>query len=214
MNDGGVAMAQGAATLAARIETGRLVLRAPRTGDVNGLRGALRKNAAHLLPWTAASPAHQDPASLSSVSRSILRDRREWRAGRRFAFLIVPRADERSIIGRITLGGVLWGVFQNAHLGYWIDSDQQGLGLMTEAVRALTCSALSTGKLHRVQAAVMPHNAASQRVLEKVGYRREGFAQRYLCIAGKWEDHVLFGTTTEEWSGSVPNAQPLEAGAR
>jgi ribosomal-protein-alanine N-acetyltransferase len=214
MSDGGLAIAQGAAILPARIETTRLVLRAPRTGDVTGLRRALQKNAAHLLPWTAAALAHRDPASLGSVSRSILRDRGEWRARRQFAFLIMPRSDERSIIGRITLGGVLWGVLQSAHMGYWIDSDEQGRGLMTEAVHALTSSALSIGKLHRVQAAVMPRNTASKRVLEKVGYRREGFAERYLCIAGKWEDHLLFATTAEEWSGGGLLAQRADARAR
>jgi ribosomal-protein-alanine N-acetyltransferase len=103
------------------------------------------------------------------------------------------------MIGRIALGGVLRGAFQNGYLGYWIDADRQGRGLMTEAVRAATEFALSAAALHRVQAAVMPRNMASQRVLEKAGYRREGLAMRYLCIAGTWEDHLIFATTTEDW---------------
>ncbi len=69
---------------------------------------------------------------------------------------------------------------------------------MTEAVRAATGFALSAAGLHRVQAAVMPRNAASQRVLDKAGYRREGLAARYLCIAGTWEDHLIYATTTED----------------
>src|SRR6185437_2002359 len=89
---------------------------------------------------------------------------------------------------------------ENAYLGYWIDAEHQGRGLMTEAVRAATTFALEAAGLHRVQAAVMPRNGASQRVLEKAGYRREGLATRYLCIAGIWEDHVLFATTAEEWA--------------
>jgi ribosomal-protein-alanine N-acetyltransferase len=111
------------------------------------------------------------------------------------------REDEHMVIGRIALGGVLLGAFHNAYLGYWIDADHQGRGLTTEAVLAATAFAFTTVRLHRVQAAVMPNNAPSLRVLEKAGYRREGFAERYLCIAGKWEDHVLFAMTAEEWKG-------------
>jgi ribosomal-protein-alanine N-acetyltransferase len=109
------------------------------------------------------------------------------------------RDDDSTIIGRVALGGVLRGAFQNAYLGYWIDVEHQGRGLMTETLRAATSFAFASAGLHRVQAAVMPRNAASQRVLEKAGYRREGIALRYLCIAGQWEDHLIFAMTAEEW---------------
>jgi len=95
---------------------------------------------------------------------------------------------------------VLRGAFQNAYLGYWIDGERQGRGLTTEAVVAATSFAFEAAGLHRVQAAVMPRNLASQRVLEKAGYRREGVAERYLCIAGRWEDHQIFALTAEEWA--------------
>ena len=186
-------------SLTTRLETERLVLRAPRTADVPEMRRALRQNAAHLRPWSVAPVPGEDAASLTSVSRAVLRHRREWKQGQAYVLLITPRDDERSIIGRIALGGVLRGAFQNGYLGYWIDAEHQGRGLMTEAVRAATVFALSSAALHRVQAAVMPRNTASQRVLEKAGYRREGLAARYLCIAGTWEDHLIFATTTEDW---------------
>ena len=162
------------------------------------MRRALRQNAAHLRPWSVAPVAGEDTASLTSVSRAVLRHRREWKRGQAYVLLITPRDDERVVIGRIALGGVLRGAFQNGYLGYWIDADRQGQGLMTEAVRAATEFALSAAALHRVQAAVMPRNAASQRVLEKAGYRREGLALRYLCIAGTWEDHLIFAMTAED----------------
>jgi ribosomal-protein-alanine N-acetyltransferase len=185
-------------SLLTRVETERLVLRPPRTADVPEMRRALRQNAAHLRPWSVAPASGEDPASLTSVSRAVLRHRREWKQGQAYVLLITPRDDERTIIGRIALGGVLRGAFQNGYLGYWIDVDHQGRGLTTEAVRAATGFALESAALHRVQAAVMPRNAASQRVLEKAGYRREGLAVRYLCIAGAWEDHLIFATTTED----------------
>jgi ribosomal-protein-alanine N-acetyltransferase len=187
-------------SLSTRVVTDRLTLRPPRTADVPEMRRALRQNAAHLRPWSVAPTAGEDASSLTSVSRAVLRHRREWKQGQAYVLLITPRNDERVCIGRIALGGVLRGAFQNGYLGYWIDAEHQGRGLMTEAVRAATTFALEVAGLHRVQAAVMPRNGASQRVLEKAGYRREGLAARYLCIAGTWEDHVLFAVTSEEWT--------------
>jgi ribosomal-protein-alanine N-acetyltransferase len=191
-----------APSLAMRIVTERLVLRPPRTGDVPRMRLALRKNATHLKPWSVAPAPGEDPSSLTSVSRAVLRHRREWKQGLTYVLLISARHDESVVIGRIALGGVLRGAFQNAYLGYWIDADHQNRGFMTEAVTAATTFAFESAGLHRVQAAVMPRNAPSQRVLEKVGYRREGVALRYLCIAGSWEDHVLFAMTADEWQRS------------
>jgi ribosomal-protein-alanine N-acetyltransferase len=188
-----------APTIATHVVTERLVLRPPRTTDVGELRRAMRANYEHLRPWSVAPVPGEDPSSLASLSRTILRNRREWKRGQSFVLMVTPRGNEDRIIGRVALGGVLLGAFQNAYLGYWIDAEHQGQGLMTEAVRATTMFAFEAAALHRVQAAVMPRNASSQRVLEKVGYRREGTAERYLCIAGSWEDHVVFAMTAEEW---------------
>jgi ribosomal-protein-alanine N-acetyltransferase len=185
--------------LTTRVATERLVLRPPRTTDVPDYRRALRANADHLRPWSVAPTPGDDPSSLASVSRTILRNRREWKRGQSYVLLLTARGDEDRIIGRIALGGVLLGAFQNAYVGYWIDAEHQGRGLMTEAVRAATTFAFHVAGLHRLQAAVMPRNLGSQRVLEKAGYRHEGFALRYLCIAGAWEDHVIFAITSEEW---------------
>ncbi|MFI5302560.1 MAG: GNAT family N-acetyltransferase, partial [Polyangiales bacterium] len=160
--------------------TERLVLRPFRPNDVAEMRRALRANAQHLRPWSVAPGPGEDPASLASVSRAVLQHRREWKRGRTFVLVIAPREDDSRVIGRIALGGVLRGAFQNAYLGYWIDQDMQGRGLMTEAVRATSAFAFSAAGLHRVQAAVMPRNDRSLRVLEKAGFRREGIAERYL----------------------------------
>lgn len=188
-------------SITTRLLSERLVLRPPRTTDVPELRRALRRNAQHLRPWSPAPVVGDDPASLTAVSKLVLRYRREWKRGEAYVFLLTPRSDSERIVGRIALGGVMRGVFQNAYLGYWIDEEYQGQGLMPEAVSAVVDFALGPAMLHRVQAAVMPVNERSIRVLEKVGFRREGLAARYLCIAGKWEDHVLFAVTREEWRG-------------
>ncbi|MFO0660479.1 MAG: GNAT family protein [Polyangiaceae bacterium] len=98
------------------------------------------------------------------------------------------------------LSDVIRGAAQQATLGYWIAAKYQGQGLTTEAVRLALGFAFDALKLHRVQAATMPINTASRRVLAKVGFREEGLAVRYLQIAGSWADHVMHAITAEEWS--------------
>ena len=141
----------------------------------------------------------EDPSSLTEISKAILRQRREWSKGEAFVLFIVDPVGDEAIIGRIALTGVMRGAFLSAHLGYWIDQEHQRKGYMTEAVREVTRFAFDALGLHRVQAAVMPHNTASLRVLEKLGFRKEGESPRYLQIAGRWADHVVFAVTAEEW---------------
>ena len=62
----------------------------------------------------------------------------------------------------------------------------------TAAVRLALSFAFGHLGLQRVEAACLPHNEASIRLLERVGFRKEGLARRYLCINGRWQDHVLY----------------------
>jgi ribosomal-protein-alanine N-acetyltransferase len=104
--------------------------------------------------------------------------------------LLLERAGE--IVGRVNLSDIVRGAFCSAHLGYWVDARLAGRGLMTAAIAAALAHACDDLGLHRVQAATLLHNAASQRVLERTGFERFGMAPRYLQIAGRWQDHVLF----------------------
>ena len=188
--------------LTTRLVTERLVLRPPRPGDVPELRRVLRKNAAHLQPWSPTPPPGEDAASLTVLSKSVLLERRGWRQDHRYVFLVTTREKGAPIIGRAALSQVSRGPMQAAYLGYWMDHERQGQGLMTEAVRAVLDFAFApTGaRLHRVQINVIPRNVASHRVVEKVFARKEGLALRYLEIAGTWEDHVVYAVTVEEWN--------------
>lgn len=185
--------------LSTRIEGDQLILRPPRATDVPEIRSLLRKNAEHLRAWSPVPRSGEDPSSLTEISKAVLRQRREWTRGEAFVFSMTSRAEDEAVIGRIALGGVMRGAFLNAYLGYWIDVDHQARGHTTEAVVGVLSFAFRTAGLHRVQAAVMPRNAASLRVLAKVGFRKEGESSRYLQIAGQWEDHHLFAVTAEEW---------------
>jgi [ribosomal protein S5]-alanine N-acetyltransferase len=108
--------------------------------------------------------------------------------GWRFAIL----DDANAIAGTISISDVVRGAFQSAHVGYWVDAAHNGQGLATKAVAAVAEFAFGRGGLHRLQAATLVDNHASQRVLEKNGFERIGLARRYLHIGGDWRDHILF----------------------
>lgn len=189
------------APLSTTLTTARLVLSPSRASDVGAIRTALRKNRMHLAPWQPKTTG--DPTSLSSVTAGITRDRKLWRAGTQFAFWVFEADRPDVVVGRVSLSGVWRSAYHGAYLGYWVDGDCNGRGFATEAVAAVLAFAFGPLGLHRVQAAIMPNNLASLRVIEKLGFRREGFAQRYLQIAGKWEDHVLFAMLSDELPGGT-----------
>lgn len=99
-----------------------------------------------------------------------------------------------SVVGRITLNTIVRGAFQSCSLGYWVSHAHNGRGLATRAVEAAKDLAFGALELHRVEAATLLHNTASQTVLARNGFVRFGLAPTYLRIAGRWQDHVLFQT--------------------
>src|SRR5437588_4538124 len=102
------------------------------------------------------------------------------------------------MVGRVTLSDIQRGRVQSAVLGYWIGEEWRGRGFAPEAVRLGIEFGFREAGLHRIEAGVMPRNAASIRVLEKAGYREEGLLLRLLRINGVWEDHKLYALTAEE----------------
>lgn len=141
--------------------------------------------------------AETDPASDKSAFalRCAARDR-DWQAGVGFGFGLFV-GDE--FAGEINMNSVQRGPFQSSQVGYWISKDQAGNGYIPEGLVLVIDYALTHLKLHRVEVAIVPRNAASLRVVEKLGLRNEGTARRFLEINGVWEDHVRFGVTEEDW---------------
>jgi ribosomal-protein-alanine N-acetyltransferase len=105
--------------------------------------------------------------------------------------------DGGALAGFIALSNLVRGAFQSANLGYWVDDARRGRGLASAAVASMAELAFEELGLHRLEAATLVDNAASQRVLEKNGFRLIGLAPHYLEIAGEWRDHVLFQLTRE-----------------
>lgn len=163
-------------------------LRPVRTGDGAALARAYRANRAHLAPWEPA----RDPEFFTDAwqERDAGRCVDDAASGRSIRFLIVSPDGE--IRGRMNVNNIVRGAFRSADLGYWVDAAHTGRGLATRAVSAVLDHARDELLLHRMQAATLPHNAGSQRVLAANGFERIGLARRYLRIAGEWQDHVLF----------------------
>jgi [ribosomal protein S5]-alanine N-acetyltransferase len=143
-----------------------------------------------LTPWEPYWP-HDDLTS-GGYRRRIRHYQREARDDLGYAFSLFDQ-NSNELVGGVTLSNVRRGVAQSANLGYWIGQPFAGRGYMSEAVRALIPYAFDVLRLHRLEAATQPTNAASMRVLERNGFVKEGLARSYLKIDGRWQDHVLFG---------------------
>lgn len=149
----------------------------------------------HLTPWEPKWAS--DELSRSSFRRRVRHYARETREDLGYALAVFSEHDD-ALIGGLTLSNVRRGVTQAAVLGYWLGRPYIGRGYMTAAVCAVLPYAFFGLKLHRLEAASMPANRASIRVLEKAGFSQEGFARRYLKINGAWEDHILFARLAED----------------
>ncbi len=182
--------------LSLRVEGARVALRAPRMSDAPRLIDVRQRSWRFLSPWMPVP----DPGAeeVQANRRQIHRQRREWQEDKAYPLFIVDRLTDQ-VVGRVAFNNVVRGVFQNAYLGYWIDVQHARKGLMTEALRLAMGAAFGPMGLHRLQAAIIPRNTASLAVIRKAGFRQEGLAERYLRIAGEWEDHVIFALTAEEW---------------
>ena len=132
---------------------------------------------------------------------------REAREDVGYAFLIIDETDDE-LVGGVTLSNVRRGVTQAAVLGYWLGLPYIKRGYMTRAVQTVANLAFNDLHLHRLEAATMPSNATSIHVLERSGFRREGFARGLLKINGVWEDHILFALLAEDFvlSREIPEA--------
>ena len=167
-----------------------VILRTPQATD-HAEWAALREHSREFLtPWEPTWPA--DDLSRSAFRRRIRRYTEDLRTDQSYAFLIFRSTDGR-LVGGLTLANVRRGVAQAGSLGYWMGLPYTRHGYMTAAVRAVIPFAFGTLRLHRLEAACIPTNTASIRLLENTGFVREGYARGYLCINGIWQDHLLYG---------------------
>ena len=169
--------------------------------DVSALLELRTRNQDFLRPWEPRG-VNPFPLSEDGIAASIERMREEREEDRRYTCGIFTMADDL-LVGTISLANVSRGAWQNATVGYFVDREHNGKGYATEAVRLMVRVAFERLGLHRLQAGVMPRNHASNRVMEKAGFRFEGHSPRYLQINGVWEGHNLYALTVEELSDEV-----------
>jgi ribosomal-protein-alanine N-acetyltransferase len=177
------------------VSGGGVSLRAPQGSDFAewaSLRESLR---VFLVPWEPVWPP--DDLTRSAFRRRLKRYAEDQRGDLAYAFLIF-RSEDNGMVGGLTLANIRRGVAQAGSIGYWIGAPFARKGYMTAAVRALIPYAFGTLRLHRLEAACIPGNTASVRLLEKTGFVREGYARSYLCINGTWQDHLLYARLKDD----------------
>src|SRR4051812_9953184 len=177
----------------------RIVLRPLRGNDFVAWREVRQHNVDWLTKWEPQRVPGQPDTTRDRdafLVRCSARER-ERQLGTGYGFGIFV---EGEFAGEINVNAVQRGPFQNAYIGYWIDERRAGNSYVPEAVVAVARFVFEELQLHRVQISIIPRNAASRRVVEKLQLRDEGVAQRYLEINGVWEDHIRYALTSEEWA--------------
>ena len=173
-----------------------VTLRPPRLSDHAAWATLRLASHAYLQPWEPLWP--EDDLTRAAFRRRLSIYGREMDTGNAWPFFVFADANQ-ALVGAITLSNIRRGVADTGTLGYWIGQSHAGRGFGTAAVTAMVRHAFDDLKLHRVEAACVPTNVASRRVLEKSGFVQEGQARAYLKINGAWADHLLFGVIRDEF---------------
>jgi ribosomal-protein-alanine N-acetyltransferase len=152
-----------------------------------------RRNAAWLQPWeaTTASPMDRQP----TFGQMVRKLRAQARHGEVLPFALTY---DGRLCGQVTVAGIVWGSACSATIGYWVDQQVAGRGVMPTAVALVTDHCFGIVGLHRIEINIRPENGASRRVVEKLGFRAEGLRLRLLHINGEWADHLSYALTAEE----------------
>ncbi len=167
----------------------RIILRPPTRVDFKSWQKVRSKNRKYL---TSFEPAwHKHTLTNLYLERRLIRQAKFWHEGLGRYFLICDKEDK--LIGGININNICRGIAQFGSLGYWIDQDMQGYGYMKEAIEVIKEYSFNDLNLHHLNAATLTHNTRSIKTLKSCGFKREGYAEKYLKINGKWQDHILFG---------------------
>jgi [ribosomal protein S5]-alanine N-acetyltransferase len=176
---------------------GDVALRPIKVRDHRAWREINLRNREWLRPWEATVPptAAYRLTRRPSYRQMIRHLRSEASAGRMMPFVVMYRG---RMAGQLTVAGITWGSMCSAHIGYWVDQEVAGRGVMPTAVALAVDHCFRTVGLHRIEVCIRPENGPSRRVVEKLGFREEGLRPRYLHIDGNWRDHLVFALTAEE----------------
>ena len=172
-----------------------VLLRVPRMGDYEAWAELRESSRAFLVPWEPVWS--RDDLTRGAFRGRVKRYMRDFREDQAYAFFVF-RVSTGRLAGGLTISNVRRGVAQAGSLGYWIGARHARQGLMTAAVKAVVPYAFDTLRLNRLEAACLPVNEPSVRLLRATGFMQEGLARRYLKINGVWQDHLLFATLADD----------------
>jgi ribosomal-protein-alanine N-acetyltransferase len=169
------------------VSRARVVIRAPRESDAEAYLAHMRASRRLHRPWIAA------PTDRAAWDALMARN-----ATPQVEVLFAVRREDEEVAGTFVLSQIFYGPLCSAYLGYWATLAHAGQGYMAEGMQGVLRHAFRRLKLHRVEANVQPGNVASIALLERAGFRREGFSPRYLKVGGRWRDHERWAILAED----------------
>ncbi len=173
-----------------------LILRAPAPSDYAAWAALREDSRAHLTEWEERWT--QEQASLAAYKQRLrLYDRDRRRGGGLYLFAF--RMKDNALVGGVTLSNIRYGASRSALLGYWVGAPYVRRGYGTAVVKAIAAHAFDAIELNRLAAACQPENIASQNLLERCGFSREGLARDYLMINGAWRDHFIYALIASDY---------------
>lgn len=185
----------------ATLRWGPVELHPLRRGDAAEWSRVRLANRDWLAPWEPSSPlpwpVRHTPGAYRAMRRALAR---RARTGVSLPFAV--RVEGR-LAGQVTVDNVVRGAMRSGDLGYWIDRAVAGRGVASLAVALVCDHALGPAGLHRLQADIRPENLPSQRLVERLGFTREGLARRYLDIDGDWRDHYTYALLADDLPAGV-----------
>lgn len=160
----------------------------PKRTDENEYRQAVRESREVHHPWIELSDTAE--AFDAYLSRYQQDDQRAY---------LLRDAKTAQLVGFVNANNIVRGAFHSTFLGYGAFAGGEGRGLMREGMRLVIDDLFDNEHLHRVEANIQPANERSIRLVESLGFRKEGFSPDYLFIDGAWRDHERWAMTTEMW---------------
>ena len=180
-----------------RFETERLILRFLDETDIPELIDYYQRNKNFLEPWL---PRFGEEFFTFEFQLRRLEYEKELRdSGTEYRYRIFKKDDPQKNIGNVAVSQIIRGVMQSAFLGYSIDEKENGKGIATEAISKVIEISFNELKLHRLEANIIPTNAASIRIAEKLNFIKEGYSRNYCKINNKWQDHLRFAVINQNY---------------
>ncbi|MCY6381648.1 GNAT family N-acetyltransferase [Hoeflea prorocentri] len=192
---------------APRIDGDSVYLRFPERRDYSiwaDVRGASR---GFLEPWEPTWP--RNDLTKAAFHQRVNRYEQDFREKRSVSFFLFLKKDDR-LVGGLNIGNIRRAAAQTCMIGYWMSEENAGKGLMLDGLNAAIPYIFDQLQLHRIEAACIPDNKRSVRLLEKANFRYEGYLRGYLKINGMWRDHHLYALLASDRSADGPSATSQE----